>query len=88
MTEKRCVEIFSAGCSVCQDTIQLVSRLACDSCEVQVLDMHDAAVSARAASLGIKQVPTVVIDGVLADCCSSGGPDGETLKNAGIGTSP
>ena len=38
MNQQRRVEIFSAGCLVCEDAVALVQRLACDSCEVVVLD--------------------------------------------------
>ena len=83
MTRK--VEIFSAGCAVCQDTIDFVSRIACPSCEVEILDMNDAAVASRARELGIRSVPAVTVDGRLADCCAGRGPDEASLRSAGIG---
>jgi glutaredoxin len=86
MTDKRKIEIFSAGCQVCDDTVNLVNKLACPSCEVNVLDMKTPEVTERAKKLGIRSVPAVVIDGKLADCCTGRGPDEETLKAAGIGT--
>lgn len=85
MNGKRKVEIFSAGCAVCRKTIESVKDLACDSCEVSVLDMHDAGVAERAESLGVRSVPAVVIDGRLADCCAGRGPDEATLRQAGLG---
>lgn len=85
MTEKRQIEIFSAGCPVCQDTIELVNRMACASCEISVLDMNDKQVAARAEELGIRSVPAVAINGKLADCCAGRGVDEATLRNAGIG---
>lgn len=85
MSKKRIVEVFSAGCSVCEDTVALVNRLACPSCEVSVLDMRDAAVARRARDLGIRSVPAVVIDGTLADCCAGRGPDEAALRAAGLG---
>lgn len=51
--------------------------------EISVLDMNDAAVAARAKKLGIRSVPTVVIDGKLADCCAGRGPAEATLRAAG-----
>lgn len=87
MTNKRSVEVFSAGCSACEDAIQLVKRIACPSCEVSILDMHDADVAERAKTLGIQCVPGVVIDGKVAECCASGGPDEATLRAAGLGVS-
>ena len=85
MTEKRKVEIFSAGCPACDESVKLVESIACPSCEVTVLDMNDARVASRAKSLGVRSVPAVVIDGKLADCCSGRGPDEATLKAAGLG---
>ena len=85
MTDKRKIEVFSAGCPVCDDTVKLVNNLACPSCEVNVLDMKTPAVAERAKTLGIRSVPAVVIDGKLADCCTGRGPDEATLKAAGLG---
>ncbi len=82
----RRIEIFSAGCQVCDDTITLVKRLACSSCEVTVLDMKDQTVSTRARELGIHTVPAVVIDSQLALCCAGTGPSESALRAAGIGT--
>ena len=85
MAERRQIEIFSAGCTVCEETVQMINDMACPSCEVTVLDMQDAAVAARAAQLGIKSVPAVLVDGKLADCCAGRGPDEAALRSAGIG---
>ncbi len=85
MADKRLIEIYSAGCAVCEQTVARVRDLACDSCQVEVRDMRDAAVAARAGSLGIRSVPAVVIDGKLADCCAGRGPDDAALRAAGLG---
>ncbi|MDQ3831567.1 MAG: thioredoxin family protein [Candidatus Tectomicrobia bacterium] len=85
MNAKRTVEIFSAGCPACEDTIELVNRVACPSCEVTVLDMKQPDVASRARRLGIRSVPAVVINGELADCCTGRGPDEQTLRAAGLG---
>lgn len=85
MSQKRKIEVFSAGCGVCQDTIDLVNRVACPSCEVSVLDTRDPHVAGRANSLGIRSIPAVVINGKLADCCAGRGPDEATLRAAGLG---
>lgn len=86
MTAKRNIEVFSAGCPVCAETVEMVKRISCEHCVVTVLDMKDPAVVDRAKALGIRSVPAVVIDGKLADCCAGRGPDEATLKAAGIGT--
>jgi glutaredoxin len=86
MSNTRKIEIFSAGCPVCQETVEMVNRISCASCDVNVLDMKDPAVAERAKNLGIRSVPAVAVDGKLADCCTGRGPDEATLKAAGIGT--
>ncbi len=85
MNTKRKIEVFSAGCPACAETIELVNRVACPSCEVSVLDMNRPEVAERAKGLGIRSVPAVAIDGKLADCCSGRSPDEATLRAAGLG---
>jgi glutaredoxin len=85
MSAQRTIEIFSAGCPACEETVELVNRVACSSCVVTVLDMRDPEVARRAKSLGIRSVPAVVIDGTLAACCAGRGPDEQTLRAAGLG---
>ena len=53
MTTKRKIEIFSAGCPACEETIALVNRIACASCDVEVVDMHQSAGAAKAKQYGI-----------------------------------
>jgi hypothetical protein len=85
MTAKRKIEVFSAGCPACDETVKMVQSIACPSCEVTVLDMHDPQVALRSKGLGIRSVPAVVIDGKLAGCCAGRGPDEATLRAAGLG---
>ena len=85
MVKTRKVEVFSAGCAVCEDTIALINRVACPSCELEILDMHKPDVAKRAKRYGIRSVPAVVIDGTLAACCAGRGPDEKQLRAAGLG---
>lgn len=85
MTTKRKIEVFSAGCQVCNEAVEQVKQLACPSCEVQVLDMQDPIVAARAKTLGIRTLPAITVNGQLADCCVGRGLDENKLKAAGIG---
>lgn len=85
MTAKRKVEVFSAGCPACAEVVALVQGLACPSCAVAVLDMHDSEVAKRAKTLGVRSVPAVAIDGQLADCCMGRGVDEASLRAAGLG---
>ncbi len=85
MNVKRTIEVFSAGCPACNETVDLVNRVACPSCDVSILDMNDPSVARGARSLGIRSVPAVVIDGKLASCCSGRGPEEAALRAAGLG---
>lgn len=85
MARTRKIDIFSAGCAVCEEAVSEIRALACPSCEIRVLDLKDDKVTAQAERYGIRSVPAVAIDGVLADCCTSRGIDTETLRAAGLG---
>ena len=82
---KRTVEVFSAGCAICNELVARVNAIACPSCEVIVLGMQQPDVAKRAKSLGISSVPAVAIDGTLAECCTGRGPDEAALRAAGLG---
>ncbi len=82
---KRKVEIFSAGCGICKEAIQLIEKLACPSCQVEILDMQKGQVSARAKQLGVRSVPAVAVDGKLVDCCVGTGLQESDLLAAGLG---
>ena len=66
-------------------TIDMANRIACPSCEVSVLDMHDPKVANNAKNLGVSTVPAVAIEGKLANCCKGRGPDEAALRAAGLG---
>ena len=85
MATTRKIEVFSAGCAVCEDTIALINKIACPSCEVEILDMHKPEVAKKAKQYDIRSVPAVVVDGRLADCCAGRGPDEGQLRASGIG---
>lgn len=82
---KRKIEVFSAGCSICEETINLVKKISCPSCEVEIVDTRERFAANRARGLGIRAVPAVVVDGKLAACCVQAGPSEEDLRAAGIG---
>lgn len=82
MATNHTIEIFSAGCAACTDVVDLVNGIAAPGATIRVLDMNDAAVAQRAKTLGIRRVPSVVIDGALASCCAGAGVDAATLRDA------
>ena len=82
----RRIEIFSAGCPVCDEGTARVRALAGDDQEVVVHDLQGDAEAARlAAEHGIKAVPAVVVDGRLLACCRNTGPTDDELVAAGVG---
>jgi len=85
MSNKRHVEIFSAGCSFCQELVEKIQEIACDSCEIDVLDLHREENLEKARGFGINAAPAVAVDGEPVECCQNSGPDVEKLRAAGIG---
>jgi len=82
MIEGHKIEIFSAGCSCCTKAIDMVRGISGDKDKVIILDMTEPSVIERAIKLDIRSVPAVIIDGKLADCCSSRGPDKTVIQSA------
>lgn len=82
MSTKRKIEVFSAGCATCKETIEVVERLAGTAHEVIVYDMNKAEIASKAKTLGVRSVPAVVIDGKLASCCTGRGPEEQVLYAA------
>ncbi|MGH3845772.1 MAG: thioredoxin family protein [Pseudonocardiaceae bacterium] len=54
--------MFTAGCPICDPTVELVAELACSDCEVTVHDLRVQGAE-KARQYGIKTVPAVVVDG-------------------------
>lgn len=81
-TSQHTIEIFSAGCATCNETIEMVKKVAGSEHEVQVHDMQRGDTLARANKLGVRSLPAVVIDGRLAGCCAGRGPDENVIRHA------
>jgi glutaredoxin 3 len=81
MANKRKIEVFSAGCSACKETIEAVKRLA-GSHEIVIHDMNNSDIASKAKHYGVRSVPAVAIDGKLASCCTGRGPDEDILRTA------
>lgn len=82
MTTKKKIEVFSAGCSTCKETIELVKKIAGSAHEVVIHDMQKSEVATKAKEHGVRSVPAVLIDGKLAGCCAGRGPDDHALRSA------
>jgi hypothetical protein len=81
---KRQVEVFTAGCPLCEPAVQLVQELACPECDVTVHDLRESGAE-RAREYGVQRVPAVVVNGTLAPCCQGGAVSRDQLQAAGIG---
>src|SRR5260370_38549397 len=60
MNQKHKIEVFSAGCATCKETIEMVKKLAGPDHEVQVHDMQKHDVASRAKH-GVRSLPAVVV---------------------------
>ena len=65
-TAKHTIEIFSAGCLTCKETIDMVKKVAGPEHHVQVHDMQHGDTAARAKKLGVRSLPAIAINGKLA----------------------
>ncbi len=74
--------MFSTGCPLCAEAIAVVARLRGDSDHVVVHDMTAPAVASAAYRLGVRSVPTILIDGRIV-----GGADEASLR-AALGLPP
>lgn len=85
-TTKRQVEVFTAGCPLCDPVVEMVQRVACENCDVTIYSLKDdpqAAEQVKAA--GVQRVPMVLVDGQPAECCTVGPVTEVGLRTAGIG---
>ncbi|MFM2062348.1 MAG: hypothetical protein RLZZ507_2018 [Cyanobacteriota bacterium] len=77
---KRQIEIFTADCPLCDETVQMVQDMICPSCEVSVYNMRQE--QEKAQQYGVNAVPAIVINGKLV---LTGKPSLEQLQAAGVG---
>lgn len=86
---KRKIEIFTAGCVVCEPVVEMVKSMACSSCEVVIYDLSQPSETKdcleKVKAYGIKALPAIAVNGKLLSCCQNKGISAEELKNAGIG---
>ncbi|MFZ5976267.1 MAG: glutaredoxin [Hydrotalea flava] len=86
---KRKIELFTAGCTVCDPVVEMVKAMACSSCEVIIYNIAESCdtkeCSEKVKSYGINTVPAIAVNGKLLSCCLHNGISVEELKSAGIG---
>tara|TARA_Y100001933_G_C18830917_1_gene493377 strand:+ start:175 stop:444 length:270 start_codon:yes stop_codon:yes gene_type:complete len=86
---KRQIEVFTAGCPLCDPVVKMVKEIACDKCEITVYDLvkqcDDKICLTKMNEYGIQKIPAVAVNGKLLDCCKDSPITKEKLIEAGIG---
>ncbi len=85
MSAKRKVEVFTAGCVLCQGVVEMINELACPHCDVAIYNLNKNEGVDEAKAYGVTAMPSVVVNGQLLDCCKRGPITKEDLEAAGIG---
>jgi hypothetical protein len=67
MAGKGKIEVFTAGCSLCDDTLRLVKE-AVSSCGCEVVERRcpPQQMCEEGKAYGVRAMPTVVVDGAIA----------------------
>ena len=60
------IEVFTADCPLCRETLELIKKEACRECEIIERRCSGDECCELAKDYGIKAVPTVVVDGKIA----------------------
>lgn len=86
---KRKIELFTAGCTVCEPVVEMVKAMACSSCEVVIYNVAQPCDTKecleKVKAYGIKALPAIAVNGKLLNCCQNKGISVDELKKAGIG---
>jgi len=87
---KRQIEIFTAGCPVCDPVVQLVKDTICENCEVTIYNLSEQCESKicikKMEEYGVKRLPAITVNGELIGCCKNIEITKEDLIKAGIGS--
>jgi hypothetical protein len=86
---KQKIEVFTAGCPVCQPVIELVKSLENEEFnEITVYDLVKNGETTECVSkleeYGIKRLPAIAINGQLLDSCKNNGITKKDLIGAGL----
>jgi hypothetical protein len=64
------IEVFTSGCHLCRETLEIIKKAKCDECTVTEYNIREKCESEiclkKAEEYGIKAVPTIVVDGKIA----------------------
>jgi alkyl hydroperoxide reductase subunit AhpF len=86
---KRQIEVFTAGCPVCEPIVKTVNEMTCNSCEVTIYNLIEQCDSKifidKMKEYNITSLPAVAVNGKLLACCQNRGVSKEELAAAGVG---
>lgn len=86
---KRKIELFTAGCTVCEPVVEMVKSMACSSCEVVIYNLSQPCETKecheKVKTYGIKALPAVAVKGKLLTFFRNKGVSEAELRSAGIG---
>lgn len=71
------IEVFTANCPLCKDTLELIKKEACSECEIIERRCSGDECCQPAKDYRIKAVPTIVVDGKITIV---GKPTSEQVK--------
>ena len=75
------VEIFTAGCSLCDETVEEVKNIFSEK-EIIIYNLIKALDLNKAKEYEIYRVPSVVVNGRLLNCCKNNKVDKKELTEA------
>jgi len=82
------IEIFTAGCPVCEPVVKLVKETAGKQNSIVVFDImkqyDDKGCLEKLQQYGIRHLPAVAVNGQLLDCCRGSGVTKEAVLAVGI----
>lgn len=77
------IDVYTAGCPLCEDAVGIARTTAGDTHEVVVHDLRtDESALSRAREAGVASVPAVSVDGQVLACCRSGGVSRQEIEAA------
>lgn len=83
------IEVFIAGCPLCDEAVKTVRETACSNCTITIHDLREGCATdecrEKAKAYGVTRVPAVVVNGTLAQCCEGSKINPEILRAAGVG---
>lgn len=64
------IEIFTSGCYLCRETVEIVEKEKCSECRLTEYNLSERCESdiclTKAKEYGIRTTPTIVVDGRIA----------------------